>query len=149
RRIRRSTSELRVELTPLIDVVFLLLTFFVFATLLMVRVDVLGLNLPGIGTGRPAEPVQVIRITLLANGVVLVDGTDARESPQAEDADDAWLAAAQQARSDRPDAQVLLFTDRDTGTGRLIEVLDRLRSVGIEEVGIVGQPEGEAAPESE
>ena len=40
RPLRRSEHETRVEMMPLIDVVFLLLTFFIYAMVLMVRAEV-------------------------------------------------------------------------------------------------------------
>ncbi len=38
-RIRRPQHEARVEIMPLIDVIFLLLTFFIYAMVLMVRAE--------------------------------------------------------------------------------------------------------------
>ena len=43
---RRQPIEPRLELTPLIDVVFLLLTFFVFAMVLSARLEVTDVRLP-------------------------------------------------------------------------------------------------------
>ena len=45
RPLRRSEHETRVEMMPLIDVVFLLLTFFIYAMVLMVRAEVLPVPL--------------------------------------------------------------------------------------------------------
>ncbi|HZW10877.1 MAG TPA: biopolymer transporter ExbD, partial [Phycisphaerales bacterium] len=74
RKVRRTTPEVRVEMAPLIDVVFLLLTFFVFAMLMMVRAQVLDINLPAIGGGEPAANVAAVAISLDASGGVFVDG---------------------------------------------------------------------------
>jgi biopolymer transport protein ExbD len=55
---RRSSTvtEPRFELAPLLDVIFLLLTFFLYSQVLLTRVDILPINLPtfsgGDGGGR-------------------------------------------------------------------------------------------------
>ncbi|MCC6680800.1 MAG: biopolymer transporter ExbD [Phycisphaeraceae bacterium] len=61
---RRHDDEVRLELTPLIDVVFLLLTFFIFSLVVMVRANLLPVELIGIGSGEPAagEPLQAVTI---------------------------------------------------------------------------------------
>ena len=45
-KLRTSLHEPRLEMTPLLDVVFLLLTFFAFSMLVMVRADVVDVDLP-------------------------------------------------------------------------------------------------------
>ena len=50
-RLRRSEPPFRVELTPLIDVVFLLLTFFIYAMVLMDRIELVPLELKPLEAG--------------------------------------------------------------------------------------------------
>ena len=64
RRVRRMGDDARVELTPMIDVVFLLLTFFVFSIVLMIRADVLDVQLPELTAGENAERVTPITIAI-------------------------------------------------------------------------------------
>ena len=45
--IRRTDHEARVEIMPLIDVIFLLLTFFIYAMVLMVRAALLPVEMHG------------------------------------------------------------------------------------------------------
>ena len=51
RSIRRHDLAPRVEMMPLIDVVFLLLTFFIYSFVMMVRAEVLPVVLTPLGTG--------------------------------------------------------------------------------------------------
>lgn len=60
-------------MTPLIDVVFLLLTFFILSLLVTVRADVLPVRLSPVGTGEPAEPGRITAITIDARGEFYVD----------------------------------------------------------------------------
>lgn len=73
RRIRRSSESARVEMTPLIDVVFLLLTFFILSLLVTVRADVLPVQLSPVGTGEAAEPGRITAITIDAGGEFYLD----------------------------------------------------------------------------
>ena len=61
-------------MTPLIDVVFLLLTFFILSMLVTVRADVLPVQLSPVGTGEQAEPGRSITaITIDARGDFYLD----------------------------------------------------------------------------
>ena len=56
--IQRNDHAVRIEVMPLFDVVFLLLTFFIFTMLLMVRADMLQVNLAPLGTAQPLVDQQ-------------------------------------------------------------------------------------------
>jgi len=70
---RQKSDELTVNLTPLIDVVFLLLIFFMVSTTFS-KESQLSLDLPeASGEARPAEPQQ-IEIVIDSNGQVAING---------------------------------------------------------------------------
>ena len=118
RRLRRLNTTTTIELTPMIDVVFLLLTFFIFSIALMVRADVLGVSLPDLISGVEAERVEPITVTLRADGSVSLMGEAvARER---------LVEAIRSLRQTRPDAPVLLAADVEAGAGQLIELADAL-----------------------
>ena len=54
RAIRRTDHEMRIEIMPLIDVIFLLLTFFIYAMVLLVRAEMLPMELPEFTSAAPA-----------------------------------------------------------------------------------------------
>ena len=62
--IRRHDYAARIEILPLIDVVFLLLTFFIYSMFVMVRLDMLSVELAPLGTGQRVEPSQVETLTV-------------------------------------------------------------------------------------
>ena len=68
--IRRSEPEARIELMPLIDVIFLILTFFIYAMVLMVQVDVLPVPMESYISGEEADPVPATSITLDLDGSI-------------------------------------------------------------------------------
>ncbi len=138
RRLRRLQVGTVIELTPMIDVVFLLLTFFIFSVALMVRADVLGVSLPELTSGTTAERVEPITLTLRADGSVRLMGETVEP--------DALLDAVRALREDRPDAPVLLAADVDAGAGRLIELADALVGAGVTQFSVVGRPVAPDAP---
>ena len=131
RRVRRIQTDTRIELTPMIDVVFLLLTFFVFAMVLMVRADVLGVSLPELTSGQAAERAEPITVTLLADGTLALMG-DAITS-------DTIVEALIALRAERPDAPVLLAADTSADAGELIQLADRLVAAGITRFSVMGR----------
>ncbi len=131
-KIRRSRLETRLDMTPLIDVVFLLLTFFIFAMVLMVRADVLSIVLPKVGTGVKATSPDRVLVTLTEQGKVLVDG----EPTPTGDVGPRLVAIL----AEKPGAVVLLAADARAPAGGLIELANTLVGVGIGEFSIIGSP---------
>ncbi|MHC5008984.1 MAG: ExbD/TolR family protein [Planctomycetota bacterium] len=70
RPLRRAEHETRVEIMPLIDVIFLLLTFFIYAMVLMVRAELLPVEMHAFASGEPAKLPPAIAITIDRNGTL-------------------------------------------------------------------------------
>jgi len=62
----------RIEMLPLIDIVFLLLVFFIYAMLSMAVHKALPVALPQSSTAK-IDKKQIVSITILANGNIYVD----------------------------------------------------------------------------
>lgn len=125
-------------MTPLIDVVFLLLTFFLFAMLVMVRVDVLGVRLPTIAAGAPAEERAIVAVTLSAEGQASIDGE--AMTP------DEIVRAVLDAREANAETIVFVAADEACDAGALLGVLDRFALAGIADVSLVGAPNPTTSP---
>lgn len=119
-------------MTPLIDVVFLLLTFFLFAMMVMVRVDILGVRLPTISAGSPAEERSIVAVTLSAEGAASIDGEALGL--------DALVARVLERKGENPETIVFVAADRACEAGALLGVLDRFAQAGIADVSLVGTP---------
>ncbi len=68
--IRRTVHETRIEIMPMIDVIFLLLTFFIYAMVLMVRAELLPVEMHGFSSGVPARVPPAVAITIDRNGAL-------------------------------------------------------------------------------
>ncbi|MEM7227771.1 MAG: biopolymer transporter ExbD [Planctomycetota bacterium] len=141
--LRRTDYEPRIEIMPLIDVIFLLLTFFIFAMVLMVRAELLPFELQSYAAGEPATPAAAITISLDLDGSVYVD----RELVDIDDLRQVVISKA----DELPDAKIYLAVAEGTGTTDRAPVLtdlwDRMKDAGLE-IYFVGKPaEGaDAAP---
>ena len=117
-------KKARVEMLPLIDVVFLLLVFFIYAMVSMVIHRGLKVDLPSAGTAS-MEQEDYISITIDADNKLYLNGDPA----QAE-----GLAGRVQLLRGTSAKPVFIDGDQKADLGLAIELLDDLKGAGIEEV---------------
>ena len=134
--VRRTNYEPRIEMAPLLDVIFLLLTFFIFSLVLSVRAELVPVSLPAIASGEAAERGRVVAITVDRSGAIFVNGEATTES----DLEGRLLGV----KTAMDDAKFYLAMDGELGElDRLplfMRVIDILRRVGIEDFSLVGKP---------
>ena len=135
RPLRRSEHETRVEIMPLIDVVFLLLTFFIYAMVLMVRAEVLPVPLESYVSGTTAEPRSTISVTIAVDGNIYVNQTIVT-------LDEVVRAVSEELEQEPKAAIYIVVEDGDAAVDRgplLTGTWDRLRHQGLE-LFLVGAP---------
>ena len=117
-------KKARVEMLPLIDVVFLLLVFFIYAMLSMVLHRGLKVDLPAVGSSS-IEHSDYIAITIDADNNLFLD----KEPTHIEGLADRVLA-----RRGAETKPVFINGDQKADLGLAIELLDDLKKAGIAEV---------------
>lgn len=117
----------RIEMLPLIDIVFLLLVFFIYAMLSMAVHKALPVALPKSSTAKIDKQV-VLSVTVKSDGTVFLNK---RRIPMEDLAD----ALAEQAKNER-DPRVLLFADRNLSYQDLFHVLDQIKTAGISKISL-------------
>lgn len=113
----------RVEMIPLIDVVFLLLVFFIYAMLSMTLHRGLRVMLPG-GFG-VAEDREILVVTITEDNAISIDG-----DPYS--MEEAVLMAA--AKVNAGAERILISGDRGSDLGVSLELLSLLRNSGVQAV---------------
>jgi len=131
-RVRRTSPEPRMEMLPLIDVVFLLLTFFIFSLVLLVRVDVLNISLPTIGAGQPATSTNAITIALDRDGTLFVNAQPVTQDELGDRVRAIW--------DDQPEASLVVAADTQGISGDLLGLINLLAAEGLGEFAFVGTP---------
>lgn len=118
------TPKARVEMTPIMDVVFLLLVFFIYAFMTMTVQRGMKVELPK--ADGVVSKQQNIRIVLTAENQILLDGRTAMSLDAA--ADSVAL------RYESLNLPVIISADRHAHVGVALELMSALRAKGIQQV---------------
>ncbi|MCK6508742.1 MotA/TolQ/ExbB proton channel family protein [Myxococcota bacterium] len=123
---RRSSTSPAIDISPLIDMVFILLIFFMVSTTFVKDMQI-ALSRPAQNSASTAS-IKAIRVLLDAKGGISMEGNTVQ----------AWmlqsrLRALRKEQADRP---VLVITHRLVRTERLIEIVDQCRLAGVKDVGV-------------
>ena len=122
-----SYPKARIDMLPLIDIVFLLLVFFIYAMLSMAVHHALPVALP-VSTTAPLDKQVTLSVTVDRSGAVFVD-----EAPVALE----QLATVLKQRSPTAtEPGVLLFADNQITYQTLYNVIDQIKLAGIERLSL-------------
>ena len=126
---RQSGSVAEINMTPLIDMVFILLIFFIVTTSFVKETSV-DVNRPSAKTAVKKELANIM-VTITASGEIYMDGRviDRR----------ALRANVERMHADNPEGAVIIQADKDAKTGILIEVMDQARLAGVANVSIAAE----------
>ena len=122
-----TTRKPRIEMLPLIDIVFLLLVFFIYAMLSMAVHRGLPVVLP-LSTTAKIDKRLLVSVTIKADGTVYVDK---KQVPL-----DALTDILKGRARLEKDPGVLLFADRSLPYQQLFQVLDRIREAGLARISL-------------
>ncbi len=122
-------EELVLNLAPMIDIVFLLLIFFMVATTFVQREKELGIDLPVAESGEESflETDEIV-INLLQDGAIKLNGEDVSRQ-QLE-------RLLSNAANTNPDTPVTIRGDREVVLQRVVAVMDACRLAGLTDIGM-------------
>ncbi len=129
RESKETTAE--IDMSPLIDMVFILLIFFMVSTTFVKDMKV-DLERPGAASAVAATNKEV-RVTIDASQTIYVDGNPVRP----------WMVQSRvrELIEAAGHGQVLIVTDRNIPADKLIEVVDQCRLAGATDVGVATEKE--------
>lgn len=137
----RRREEPEINLTPLIDVVFLLLIFFMVTTT-FVRQAGLEITLPEADAERSEPPPETLELAVDAEGEYYV-GDQALVNRQRA----TLIRALEEALAEREITGIVVRADADAPHRAVVRALDAAGQVGIERVSIAALPPEEVADE--
>jgi biopolymer transport protein ExbD len=118
----------QINIVPMIDVVFAILTFLIVSSLSLSKSEGLPVNLPKASTSQVQDSPAKITVTLDAQGKFMVDkklvNLDQIES------------TVRQVMGSNPSALIVLNADKSVAHGNVVEVMDRLRRIKGAKLGI-------------
>ncbi len=121
-----SESEARIEIIPLIDIMFFLLASFMLVSLSMVHSRSVKVNLPTATTASPDTKTDFVSVSVDKVGMAFIDRQPIGPNELVQRLS-AWQRTNDQAR-------VFISGDREARHGDIIRVLDLVRSAGIQKV---------------
>jgi biopolymer transport protein ExbD len=130
-RERRFSENPRLMVIPMIDIIFFMLVFFMMSTMFMVEQKALPVILPAASSGetdtRRTAPITVMADGSLRFGEEAVSVAAMEERVRAEMSKDA-------------EARFVLRADRAVAYGRVVEVLNALRGLGVQRLTVAVDP---------
>ena len=130
RKRTEADEDSEVSITPMLDIVFILLIFFIVTTSFVKE--------PGIDPERPEAETAETRER--GNILVAVSAADRvwMNKRQVEMTDVRQLMEA--ALAENPDGSVVIVADEYASTGAVIDLMDRVGAAGIESVALAAEP---------
>ena len=128
---RRSSSEAEFDISPLIDMVFILLIFFMVSTTFVKDAQV-ELKRPSAASASTAS-TKSLRVSIDRQGSLYLDGVPTKS----------WMLQSKVRDSfrDGADKTVLVVSDRNVPVERLVEVVDQVRLAGAADVAVATDKE--------
>ena len=139
-----SHKKARIEIIPLIDIMFFLLACMMLVSLNMVQLKGLKLSLPTAQTATTENRSDFLTLSVKADGSVYVD-----KQPTARTA---LVEELKKRKAEKPDLRVYIQGDAQAIHGDVIAVLDKVRAAGIQKVAFQIKPDsgqGGAIPSAE
>jgi len=126
---RQSGAIAEVNMTPLIDMVFILLIFFIVTTSFVKETGV-DVSRPSAKTAVKKEHANIL-ISISPNGEVWMDKRQIDRR--------AVRANVERMHAENPEGAVIILADKEAKTGLLIEVMDQARLAGVSNVSIAAE----------
>lgn len=124
-------EEAEINITPMLDIVFIMLIFFIVTTSFIKET--------GIDPRRPEAETAESR----QRGNILIGISEN---------DQIWMQKKQidlgqirplveAAKAENPESSVVIIADEEASTGVLIDIMDQIRAVGVENVSVAAEPQ--------
>lgn len=120
------TQEENIDMTPMLDIVFIMLIFFIVTTSFVKEAGI-DVNKPKASTSRVDKKTSII-IGIQKSGEIWIDkrAVDIR----------ALRSIVEKLHADTPDGGVVITADKESDTGVLVAVMDQVKLAGVEKISI-------------
>ena len=115
-----------INIVPFVDIILVVLIIFMVTTPLIMNPSI-AVNLPKSGTGDDTAPSE-LSIAIRADGGLALNGKPADEA--------SINSYAQELAGKRPDVQAIISADKDVPHGRVVGIIDAVKSGGVKKFAI-------------
>jgi biopolymer transport protein ExbD len=129
---QRLEDDNEINLTPMLDVVFIMLIFFI-VTASFVKESGIEVNRPDAVTAERKERGNIV-VAISERGEIWIDKrrVDVR----------ALRANIERLHAENPQGAVVIQADRDSKNGLLVKVMDAARAAGVRDIAIAAEVDG-------
>jgi len=124
-------DDFELNIVPMIDVIFAILTFFIISSLFLTRSESLPVNLPTAASGELQGRIR-ISVTVKSSGAIFLN----QNAISIDDLQTGVLSQMNPAQ----DAVVIINADEAVAYGQVVAVMDRLREIEGITLGMATQP---------
>ena len=128
----RANKKARIEIIPLIDIIFFLLATFVMVSLSMVKNKGVPVNLPVAAVSESLDRSDFVSITITEQAEIFWNKEKTSLSE--------LRSRLQALKAANPDPRIFLNGDTKANLGEAVAVLDKIRLAGISKVAIETKP---------
>jgi biopolymer transport protein ExbD len=137
-KLPHDSAEARIEIIPLIDIMFFLLAAFMLVSLSMVNVRSVKANLPTATSATLDQKRDFVDVSVDKSGAIFLDKHRVGANELA--------AALLDQQKTNPDLRVVVSGDQDARHGDVVRALDAVRMAGIDKVALeIREPQPKAA----
>lgn len=130
---QRPVKRARIEIIPMIDVIFFLLVFFMISSMAMTRINSLPVALPKTSSSPQALKQNVI-LTVKKNGSMFINKT-----PVTLETLGNQLAYEMR---EKPQDIVVVNADEGTEYGRVVQAMDQAKKIGVRKFALASESTG-------
>lgn len=115
-----------INIVPFVDIILVVLIIFMVTTPLIMKPSI-NVNLPKAGAGDQTTPSE-LSIGIAASGALTLNGNATDEA--------GIQSFAQQIAGQKPDVQAIISADRDVPHGRVVSIIDAVKTGGVKRFAI-------------
>ncbi len=129
RKNRRQTEESGLDLTPMMDIVFIMLIFFIVTTSFVKETGV-DINRPNAETAERDEKGNIL-VAITQNNEIWIDKRRIDLK--------AVRANIERLKIEYPEGSVIIQADKESRSGLLVEAMDQIRLAGVQNISIAAK----------
>jgi biopolymer transport protein ExbD len=115
-----------INIVPFVDIILVVLIIFMVTTPIIMKPSI-NVNLPQAGSGDETTPSE-FAVTVQPDGAIVLNGKPSDEAAVTE--------FAKEMIAKRPDIQAIISADKDVPHGRVVTVIDVIKSAGVKRFAI-------------
>ena len=129
RRRLQPDEETAIDMTPMLDIVFIMLIFFIVTTSFVKEAGV-DINRPAASTGKKTDSKSLV-VAITKDGAIYIDGNQVDVQT--------IRPLVEGLRAQDPESAVTVQADDASRTGALIAVMDQIRAAGVTNISVATQ----------